>query len=285
MNILITGSNGQLGSEIKAHSDNSSDTYIFTDIAELDITNPEAIRAFIDECKIDVIVNCAAYTNVEKAEDDAQTAEVVNCDAVRNLAEAAKLHNATLIHISTDYVFNGEKNTPYTELETTAPTGVYGRTKLAGEEAVRDSECSHIIIRTSWLYSTYGANFVKTISRLSAEKESINVVFDQAGTPTYAEDLAKAIISIISARSYKDRCDTFHYSNEGVCSWYDFAIEIVRLNNSTCKVQPCLSDEFPTKVARPKYSVLDKSAIKRSLGVEIAHWREALERYFDKINS
>ena len=276
-NILVTGANGQLGSEMRRLGMMSPNNWFFTDIAELDITNKAAVEQFIAENSINVIVNCAAYTNVDKAESDEATAYLINCTAVDNLAQAAKKHNSTLIHISTDYVFGSEGNTPRTEDMPLNPLGAYGRTKLAGEEAIAKSGCKAIIIRTAWLYSEFGNNFVKTMLRLTAEKESIKVVFDQVGTPTYAADLALVIFSIIEGEMYAGNEGVYHFSDEGVCSWYDLAVETARMVRQTkCHIEPCHSSEYPTPVTRPPYSVLDKSKIKRTFGVEIPHWRESL---------
>ena len=276
-NILITGSNGQLGSEIRVLSENSEHRFFFTDVAELDITDRDAIDGYIVDNKIDTIVNCAAYTNVDKAEDDVELADKINHLAVKNLAEASKKYAVELVHISTDYVFDGTKNFPYLETDPTAPLGVYGKTKLDGESAVINSGCAYLIIRTSWLYSTFGINFVKTMRRLTTEKESLKVVFDQVGTPTYAGDLAHAILKIIESGKLSDNSGIYHFSNEGVCSWYDFAIEIRDLFGNECDVQPCHSDEFPSKVTRPKFSVLDKTKIKKTFGLKIPHWKYSLE--------
>lgn len=294
-NILITGSNGQLGSELRdlwasgvreALVHKGGDTLYFTDVSELDITNRESVEKFIAEKEIGVIVNCAAYTAVDKAEDDVKNASVINSGAVKNLAEAldALKTSPLLIHISTDYVFDGKGYRPYREDDVCNPAGVYGRTKLGGEKEVEKSGCNYVIIRTSWLYSTYGTNFVKTIARLAGEKESLNVVFDQAGTPTFAGDLAKAIDAVVKKyltalpSEQKSLCGVYHFSNEGVCSWYDFAREIVKETGSSCIVKPVTSEQFPTKAPRPHYSVLDKSKIKSVFGIEIPHWREAIAK-------
>ncbi|MEG1621735.1 MAG: dTDP-4-dehydrorhamnose reductase [Alistipes sp.] len=277
LNILITGANGQLGNEMRRLGSISSNHYLFTDVAELDITDPEAILRMVRHEKIDLIVNCAAYTNVDKAEDDLQTADRINHLAVGHLATAAQATGATLIHVSTDYVFAGERNTPYTEELPTHPLGVYGRTKLAGEQAILASGCHYLIFRTAWLYSEYGNNFLKTMLRLTAEKEELKVVFDQIGSPTYAGDLALTIFSIIESGKFHDREGTYHFSNEGVCSWYDFACEIaLAAGHEQCKIHPCLSSEFPSKVTRPAYSVLDKSKVKETFLVDIPHWRESM---------
>ncbi len=275
--ILITGANGQLGSEMRRLGEVSPNTYIYTDVAELDITNCDAVAAFVKENAVDIIVNCAAYTNVDKAESDEATAELINATAVENLARAMKAVNGTLFHISTDYVFGNEGNTPRTEDMPLNPLGVYGRTKLRGEQAVAAVGCKAIIIRTAWLYSEFGNNFLKTMLRLTAERKQLNVVFDQVGTPTYAGDLALAIFSIIEGDVYEGNEGVYHFSNEGVCSWYDFATEIaIAAGNTACKVQPCHSSEFPSPVTRPAFSVLDKSKIKNTFGIEIPHWRDSM---------
>ena len=275
--ILVTGANGQLGSEMRKLGAVSPNEYIFTDVAELDITDKDAVMEFTKQQDIEIIVNCAAYTNVDKAEDDEATAELINATAVRNLAEAAKAVDATLFHVSTDYVFGAEGNTPRTENMPTNPLGVYGQTKLRGEQAIAEVDAKAIIIRTAWLYSEFGNNFLKTMLRLTAEKESLKVVFDQVGTPTYAGDLALAIFSIIEGDYYAGNEGIYHFSNEGVCSWYDFAQEIATaMRHDKCKIQPCHSNEFPSKVTRPPYSVLDKTKIKETFGIEIPHWRESM---------
>ena len=275
--ILVTGANGQLGSEMRKLGAVSPNEYIFTDVAELDITDKSAVMTFVEQNKIDVIVNCAAYTNVDKAEDDEAIAELINATAVRNLAEAAKAQDATLFHVSTDYVFGAEGNTPRSEDMPTNPLGVYGTTKLHGEQAIQEVGAKAIIIRTAWLYSEFGNNFLKTMLRLTKEKESLNVVFDQVGTPTYAGDLALVIFSIIEGNIYIGNEGTYHFSNEGVCSWYDFATEIaIAAGHESCNIQPCHSSEFPSKVTRPPYSVLDKTKIKQTFGVDIPHWRDSM---------
>ncbi len=284
MNILITGANGQLGNEMRIVSKGSADRYIFTDVEELDITDPEAIDKCVKDNDINIIVNCAGYTNVEKAEDDAAAAELLNAKAVEYLARVCKDNDATLIHISTDYVFGGnEGNTPRTEREQPNPTGVYGMTKLKGENAVRHIGCRHIIIRTAWLYSEFGNNFVKTMRKLTSEKDKLSVVFDQIGTPTYALDLANVIFKVIKERRFDNVEDIYNYSNEGVTSWYDFAKEICEFSGNVCDIQPCHSDEFPSKVKRPSYSVLDKTKIKNKLNITIPHWKESLKKCIGKL--
>ena len=283
MNILVTGANGQLGNEMRIVSKGSSDRYIYTDVEELDITSYEAVCKCVKDNKIEVVVNCAAFTNVDKAEDDEVTAELLNTQAVEYLAKVCKENDATLIHISTDYVFGGNKgNTPRTEDEPVNPTGAYGRTKLHGEQAIEKVGCKHIIIRTAWLYSEFGNNFVKTMRKLTAERDSLKVVFDQVGTPTYALDLANVILIFIEKlKTQYSILNTpysiYNYSNEGVISWYDFAKEICELSGNICDIQPCHSDEFPSKVKRPSYSVLDKTKIKNKLNITIPYWKESLK--------
>lgn len=280
MNILVTGANGQLGNEMRIVSRGSKDQYIFTDVAELDITDAAAVEKMVTDNKVEVIINCAAYTNVDKAEDDYDLAELLNATAVKNLATAIKQNDGTLIHISTDYVFGGTKNnTPCGEDEPANPTGVYGVTKLHGEQAIEAVGCKHLIIRTAWLYSEFGKNFVKTMLNLTATKPSLNVVFDQVGSPTYAYDLAQAIFTIVENCKYEGKDGIYHYSNEGVCSWYDFTKMIAEYAGHTaCDIQPCHSNEFPSKVVRPSYSVLDKTKIKNTFGIRIPYWTDSLKR-------
>lgn len=280
MNILVTGANGQLGTALRNSTHDSKDNYIFTDVAELDITDAEAVgKAVKDNC-IDVIVNCAAYTNVDKAEDDAQFAELLNATAVSNLAEAIRDNGGTLIHISTDYVFGKEPyNVPCREDQKGTPTGVYGLTKLHGEQAIQASGVKAIVIRTAWLYSEYGRNFVKTMLGLTSTKPELKVVFDQTGTPTYAQDLADAIFYIIENRMMNGNEGIYHYSNEGVCSWFDFTKIIAELaGNTQCDIQPCHSSEFPSKVVRPSYSVLDKTKFKETFGLKVPYWTDSLKK-------
>lgn len=287
MNILITGAKGQLGTSIRKAAAESADHYIFTDLDELDITDREAVASFVADNEIDVIVNCAAYTNVERAEDDEAFAEVLNADAVRNLAEAVKTRDGHLIHISTDYVFGGNSgNTPRNEDEPTNPTGAYGRTKLHGEQAIADSGAKALIFRTAWLYSEYGNNFLKTMMRLTSERPQLNVVFDQIGTPTYAGDLATSIVDIISSRKLEGNEGVYHFSNEGVCSWYDFTKHIAQEigTSDKCEVLPCHSDEFPSKVARPSFSVLDKTKVKDIFGISIPYWTDSLSKCISNLN-
>ena len=286
MNILVTGANGQLGCEMRRLGAVSPNNYIFTDVAELDITNADAVMYVAKHYSIDAIINCAAYTNVDKAESDEATAELINATAVANLAAAMKEVGGTLFHVSTDYVFGSEGNTPRTEEMLLNPLGVYGRTKLHGEQAILESGCKALIFRTAWLYSEFGNNFLKTMLRLTAEKEQLNVVFDQVGTPTYAGDLALAIFSIIEAGVYEGNEGIYHFSNEGVCSWYDFAVEIAAVaGNTGCRINPCHSSEFPSPVTRPPYSVLDKTKIKATFDIDIPHWRESMEYCIKRIKA
>ena len=286
MNILVTGANGQLGCEMRRLGAVSPNNYIFTDVAELDITNADAVMYVAKHYSIDAIINCAAYTNVDKAESDEATAELINATAVANLATAMKEVGGTLFHVSTDYVFGSEGNTPRTEDMPLNPLGVYGKTKLHGEQAILESGCKALIFRTAWLYSEFGNNFLKTMLRLTAEKVQLNVVFDQVGTPTYAGDLALAIFSIIEAGVYEGNEGIYHFSNEGVCSWYDFAVEIAAVaGNTGCRINPCHSSEFPSPVTRPPYSVLDKTKIKATFDIDIPHWRESMEYCIKRIKA
>ncbi|MBD5163308.1 MAG: dTDP-4-dehydrorhamnose reductase [Bacteroidales bacterium] len=287
MNILVTGAKGQLGNCLRNVAVKSDNHYIFTDVAELDITDAESVAKMVADNKINIIINCAAFTDVEKAEDNYELAEKLNAEAVRNLARAIKQSDGTLIHISTDYVFGGSTgNTPRSESEPVNPTGVYGLTKLHGEEAVTEIGCKALIFRTAWLYSEYGKNFVKTMRNLTATKPQLKVVFDQVGTPTYAQDLADAIFGIVEQGKVKGNEGIYHYSNEGVCSWYDFAKAIAQMSgNDTCDIQPCHSDEFPSKVIRPSYSVLDKTKIKNTFGLRIPHWTESLKKCVAKLTA
>lgn len=279
MNILVTGANGQLGNCMRNASETSKDNYTFTDVAELDITDGDAVTAFVKDNDINVIVNCAAYTNVDKAENDAEFAEKLNAEAVGNLAKAIKANDGTLIHISTDYVFGRDPyNTPCREDQKGTPTGIYGLTKLHGEQAIEESGCKALIFRTAWLYSEYGRNFVKTILNLTSTKSELKVVFDQVGTPTYAQDLADAIYYIIENRKLEGNEGIYHYSNEGVCSWFDFTKAIAEIaENDNCDIQPCHSDEFPSPVKRPAYSVLDKTKFKNTFGVRVPYWTDSLK--------
>ena len=272
--ILVTGSNGQLGKELQKITNLYADyEFIFHDIDTLDICSPESIAAVIPQ-DTSVIINCAAYTAVDKAETEELIAEKVNADGVRFLAAFAKKHNIHLIHISTDYVFDGKSHIPYKEIDKTNPVSAYGRTKLAGEQAIKLSGCNATIIRTSWLYSSFGNNFVKTILRLGSEREQLSIVSDQIGTPTYAADLASAILTACQKR--KEGFYLYHFANEGVCSWYDFAKEILTLSKSSCKILPIETKDYPTLATRPAYSVFDKQKIKVDLDIEIPHWKDSL---------
>jgi len=280
MKILITGSYGQLGNEIKVLSAKFPDCqYLFTDVDTLDITNEEAVNFFFKENQPEFVINCAAYTAVDKAESDFETAEKVNALAPKFLAKYSKKAGAKIIHISTDYVFDGTACTPYSEIDAVNPQGVYGTTKLQGEQNCLTENPDCIVIRTSWLYSTFGNNFVKTMLRLGKERGALNVVFDQIGTPTYAADLAAAILSIIQI-SEKEKGKfvpgIYHYSNEGVASWYDFAKAIFEISGVKCAVSPVLSEQFPTPAKRPSFCVLNKAKIHNSFGIAIPYWRDSL---------
>ena len=280
MNLLITGSNGQLGNEIKALAANyPACQFIFTDVNELDITNAEAVTDFFKREAIHAVINCAAYTAVDKAETDAELASLINATGPANLAHAAKAVDAKMIQISTDYVFNGTSNVPLKETDATDPIGVYSRTKVDGEHAVLLSGSDAIVIRTSWLYSTYGNNFVKTIRKYGAERGQLKVVFDQVGTPTYAHDLAKCCLDIITNNEkISAKGNVYHYSNEGAISWFDFAHAIIELSGIQCAIEPVDSSQFVTAAKRPNYSVMDKTRIKADFGISIPYWRQSLER-------
>lgn len=290
MNILVTGANGQLGNEIQIVSRKSTNHYIFTDVCEgyqkLDITNLEAVRKAVKENDVKCIINCAAWTNVDKAETAGDIVEILNAVAPENLAKAMKEVGGLLVHVSTDYVFGGDPyNTPCKEDMKGTPTGVYGLTKLHGEEKIQAVGCDHIILRTAWLYSEFGNNFVKTMLNLTATKPQLKVVFDQTGTPTYAGDLADAIFDIVENKKFEGHSGVYHFSNEGVCSWYDFTIKIAQIAGHTaCNIQPCHSDEFPSPVKRPAYSVLDKTKIKETFGIQIPYWEDSLKKCMANMN-
>ena len=282
MNILVTGANGQLGNEMQVLArENLQHTYFFTDVQELDICDEQAVYAYVSEHKIDIIVNCAAYTAVDKAEDNVELCDKLNNIAPGYLARAAQANGAAMIQVSTDYVFDGTAHIPYTEEEPTCPASVYGSTKLAGEQNVMDHCDKAMVIRTAWLYSIYGNNFVKTMIRLGQERDSLGVIFDQIGTPTYANDLAQAIFAAINKGVVRG---IYHFSDEGVCSWYDFTIAIHRLAGiASCKVKPLHTADYPAKAPRPHYSVLDKTKIKDTFGIEIPHWEESLKRCINQL--
>ena len=282
MNILVTGANGQLGNEMQVLArENLQHTYFFTDVQELDICDEQAVYAYVSEHKIDIIVNCAAYTAVDKAEDNVELCDKLNNIAPGYLARAAQANGAAMIQVSTDYVFDGTAHIPYTEEEPTCPASVYGSTKLAGEQNVMDHCEKAMVIRTAWLYSIYGNNFVKTMIRLGQERDSLGVIFDQIGTPTYANDLAQAIFAAINKGVVRG---IYHFSDEGVCSWYDFTIAIHRLAGiASCKVKPLHTADYPAKAPRQHYSVLDKTKIKDTFGIEIPHWEESLKRCINQL--
>ena len=291
MNVLVTGSNGQLGTELRRLALDSPHHFIFTDINSLpgvetvylDISDRASIDIIAESEKVDIIVNCAAYTDVERAESEIDMAMLLNHQAVENLAGAAASRDAALIHISTDYVFSGEGNLPIREDAVPAPKGVYGSTKLAGEKALQKSACRSVIVRTSWLYSPYGRNFVKTMRSLMRSGRELKVVYDQLGCPTYAADLADALMHIIHGPRIEGNT-IYHYSDEGAVSWYDFAQAIREISGFDCKIIPCRSEDYPTKARRPHYSVLDKSAIKRAYRLEIPYWRDSLARCIDRMD-
>lgn len=303
MNILVTGANGQLGNEMRIVAQETEDYYIFTDVSQiegvdtvlLDITDEAAVRKMVEEKQIDAIVNCAAYTNVDAAETNQDIAELLNATAPLYLAKAMKETGGLLVQISTDYVFGKEPyNVPCIETQQGTPTGIYGLTKLHGEENIISTGGKYIIIRTAWLYSEYGKNFCKTMMNLTATKPQLKVVFDQVGTPTYALDLAKAIVAVLNDYKISASCNQkeytktgiYHYSNEGVCSWFDFTKMVAEYNGTTsCDIQPCHSDEFPSPVKRPSYSVLDKSKIKQEFGIAVPYWTESLKKCIANIKS
>lgn len=287
MNLLVTGSNGQLGSEIKELSSKYHNIeFTFKDLPELDICDVESLNSFVIAHNINAIINCAAFTAVDKAEENIEIANRVNSTGVSNLVEALDKVNGKFIHISTDYVFDGNNSIPYKESDPVSPIGIYGETKRAGELAVINSNIDAIVIRTSWLYSSFGNNFVKTMFRLGLEEESINVICDQIGTPTYAENLAKTCLDILSI-TYSGRISQkgkiYHYSNEGVASWYDFAISIMDLGGFSCKVNAIQTKDYPTLAKRPLYSVLNKTKIKEDFEIEIPHWKESLKECINKL--
>lgn len=289
--VLVTGSNGQLGCAIRAAARGSSDRYVFTDISTLpgeetvylDVTNPAAVDIVCESEKVDVIINCAGYTDVEGAEGDPGTAALLNTEVPRTLASVCRSRRATLIHISTDYVFSGQASEPIKEDAAPAPSSVYGASKLAGEKAILDSACSSIIIRTGWMFSRCGRNFVKTMIALTRDRDQLRVVCDQVGTPTSADDLAAFLVEMISSRKLGEK-GIYNYSNLGVTSWYDFAMAIRDLSGNDCEITPCRSSEYPQKARRPHYSVLDKSLVQKTFGITIPHWYESLKKCMEEIN-
>ena len=283
LNILVTGSNGQLGSDIQELSSNYEYKFFFTDRDSLDITCQKDIESFVEENSINIIINCAAYTAVDKAEQEIEFADKINHQAVRYLAETSKQRDIKLVHVSTDYVFNGQSNKPYTESDPTNPNSVYGKTKLDGEKALQEiNPKDSIVIRTSWVYSSFGNNFVKTMLRLGKERDSLGVIFDQVGPPTYAKDLAKAILDILP-KINNEKVEIYHYSNEGVLSWCDFAKEIMRMAKLDCQINPIESKEYPTPAARPHYSLLNKSKIKNEFDIVIPYYKDSLDECLKKM--
>jgi len=306
MNILVTGANGQLGLSLRAVAASSADNYIYTDVVEiegfetrkLDITNITAVREFVRAEGVEAVINCAAYTNVEKAEEDELKCYLLNAKGPENLAVVMKEVGGILFQISTDYIFGGDPyNTPATEEQKGNPTGAYGMTKLQAEENIANTRCRNVIIRTSWLYSEYGKNFVKTMLELTSTKKELSVVFDQVGTPTYAPDLAAFIFDIVENRKYEKKEGVYNYANEGVCSWYDFAVAIARraaavaartgsekyAKCAACRIRPCHSSEFPSNVTRPAFSVLDKSKAKKVFKAEIPYWTDSLDKCLENL--
>jgi len=284
--VLITGSDGQLGSEFQKINQKKLELdFVFTDIDDLDITNLNSLESFFSKKQIDFIVNCAAYTNVDKAESEPEKANAINADALKNLSDISNKHKIPVIHISTDYVFDGESEVPYIEDGEVNPTSVYGKSKLLGENYIKNA-FEYIIIRTSWLYSSYGHNFVKTMLKLGKEKVEISVVSDQTGSPTYAKDLAYVILKILIDSSqdvHSFKSGIYHYSNEGKCSWYEFASEIMNLANIDCKVLPVTTADYPTPTKRPKFSLLNKEKIKKTFNLEIPDWKESLKSALNQI--
>ena len=282
--ILVTGSNGQLGSEMQQAAKRFPNfKYIFTDVAELDICDKNTLNNFVKKNGVNFIVNCAAYTAVDKAEDDVELCYKINRDAVKNIAEVAQENAVKVVHVSTDYVFDGTNYVPYTEDMPVCPSSVYGKSKLEGEQVLLENCKDAVIIRTSWLYSSFGNNFVKTMMKLGTERDNLNVIFDQVGTPTYAADLAENILNVISHESFVP--GIYHFSDEGVCSWYDFTKTIHRIANITCNVQPIETKDYPVRTPRPHYSVLNKAKIKSTYGISIPHWEESLEKCINLIHN
>ena len=275
--ILITGSKGQLGNEMQQAAKRYPQfNYIYTDVDELDICDKTSLDSFVKANSVNFIVNCAAYTAVDKAEDDVELCYKINSDAVRNIGEVATSNSIKVVHVSTDYVFDGTNHIPYRENQEVSPATVYGKSKLAGEQALIESCKESVIIRTAWLYSSFGNNFVKTMMKLGTERDSLNVIFDQIGSPTYAADLAEAILKVISSEKFVP--GIYHFSDEGVCSWYDFTKTIHKIAGISCNVQPIESKDFPVRTPRPHYSVLNKAKIKSTYGIKIPHWEESLEK-------
>ena len=284
MNILITGCKGQLGTELqKIAASDTSHQWLFTDVDTLDICDKAAVEKCFETNRIEACINCAAYTAVDKAEDEPELATLINSFAPKVLADTCQRHNALLIHISTDYVFGGEANEPYKVDDPINPQSVYGSTKAEGERLIRESCCNYMIVRTAWLYSSVGKNFVKTMLMLGDTKEEINVVVDQKGCPTWAHDLAVALVALLNKNGKKEVHETFHFTNEGQITWYDFAVAIMEIGGKTCKVNPITTDQYPTKAKRPAYSVLDLSKIKEYAGIEIPDWRESLEKCIEEL--
>ena len=284
LKILITGSKGQLGNEIRLLEDSRPEwEFIYTDIEELDITNQKALRDFFTKFQPDVLVNCASYTAVDKAEENEELAEMINAKAVDYLAKACSDHQCFMVHVSTDFVFGGEKNTPYEESDFPNPLSAYARSKFHGEQAFMDHATHGVLMRTSWLYSSFGFNFVKTMMKLGQERDELGVVYDQVGTPTYARDLAKAILQMIDSKEKIKKTEIFHFSDEGIASWYDFAVSVMEIAALNCRVKPLLTFEYPLPAKRPAFSVMSKKKISEFLSVNIPHWRNSLEECIHKL--
>ncbi len=285
MHILVTGSKGQLGNELQVLAHKFPQfSFLFTDVDELDISNKKAVNAIFKENKFQCVINCAGYTNVDKAEEEQDLARKINVQGLKNIAQACNKYDVELMHISTDYVFDGKNHRPYSETDFTNPLSVYGETKLEGEQMVEEFAKTAIIIRTSWLYSSFGHNFVKTILKYGSERDELNIVYDQIGTPTYAADLAELIMANIEDLKWLQGTHIYHYSNEGVCSWYDFAKEIVELSQIDCKLNPIETKDYPLPACRPSYSLLNKAKIKDGLeGIDIPYWKDSLKRCLNKI--
>ena len=286
MNVLVTGANGQLGSEIREFVKNKKiSNFLFEDSKSLDITKPKLVKDYFEKNNINVVINCAAYTAVDKAESEVEKANQVNAFGVKNLVSALEKVEGKIIHISTDYVFNGENFTPYKENQLVNPIGVYGKTKRAGEEYVLNSVIEGVIIRTSWVYSSYGNNFVKTMLRLGEERDSLGVIFDQIGSPTYARDLAQVCVNLLENKRIDEKSKIYHYSNEGIASWYDFAKAIMLYGEIDCEINPIETKDYPTPAKRPSYSVLNNAKIKNDFSIEIPYWRDSLKDCIKKLKN
>ncbi len=286
LKVLITGSKGQLGNEIRMIAGSRPDwEFFYTDVEELDISNQQAVHEYLEKYQPDVLINCASYTAVDKAEENKSIAELINAKAVEILANECSRQDAFMVHVSTDFVFGGEKNTPYVEADFPNPRSIYALSKFHGEQAFLEQAAKGCIVRTSWLYSSFGHNFVKTMLKLGKEKDQLGVVYDQVGTPTYAHDLARAIFELLDHRDRMEALEIFHYSNEGIASWYDFSAAVMEYAGLHCHVKPLLAVEYPLPASRPHYSVMSKKKIREFLGTEIPHWRQSLEKCIHKLEN